>query len=89
MPGISVRDILGITQPSLSKIENEDDMQIGTLNKRIVAMGGKLEIIARPPRIPDVTRGCLAVASLWRLESVVWFRSITLQSTLRMRQSSG
>ena len=44
-----IADILGITQPSLSKIENQDDMQIGTLNKLIVAMGGKLEIIAHLP----------------------------------------
>jgi len=44
-----VADILCITQPSVSKIENQDDMQIGTLNKLIVAMGGKLEIIAHLP----------------------------------------
>ena len=45
-----VAAVLGISQPGLSKIENQDDMQIGTLNKLIVAMGGKLEIIAHLPQ---------------------------------------
>jgi DNA-binding XRE family transcriptional regulator len=45
-----IADILGITQPSLSKIENQDDMQIGTFNKLIIAMGGKHEIIAHLPQ---------------------------------------
>ena len=45
-----VATVLGISQPSLSKIENQDDMQIGTLNKLIRAMGGKLEIIAHLPQ---------------------------------------
>ena len=41
---------LGITQPSLSKLENQDDMQIGTLRRLIEALGGELEIVARLPR---------------------------------------
>ncbi len=44
-----VATVLGISQPSLSKIENQDDMQIGTLNKLIQALGGKLKIIADLP----------------------------------------
>ncbi len=44
-----VATVLGISQPSLSKIENQDDMQIGTLSKLIQALGGKLEIIAHLP----------------------------------------
>jgi len=40
---------LGITQPSLSKLENQDDMQIGTLRRVIEALGGQLEIVARLP----------------------------------------
>ena len=44
-----VADLLGISQPSLSKIENQDDMQIGTLSKLIEAMGGRVEIIAHFP----------------------------------------
>jgi transcriptional regulator with XRE-family HTH domain len=41
---------LGITQPSLSQLENQDDMQISTLRRLIEALGGKLEIIAHLPR---------------------------------------
>ncbi len=41
---------LGITQPSLSKLENQDDMQVSTLHRLIQALGGQLEIIAHLPR---------------------------------------
>lgn len=37
---------LGIKQPSLSKLENQDDMQISTLKKIIEALGGEVRIIA-------------------------------------------
>lgn len=40
---------LGITQPSLSKLENQDDMQISTLRRLIEALGGQMEIIAHLP----------------------------------------
>ena len=41
---------LGVTQPSLSKLENQDDMQVSTLRRLIEALGGQLEIIAHLPR---------------------------------------
>jgi len=41
---------LGITQPSLSKLENQGDMQISTLRRLIEALGGELEIIAHLPK---------------------------------------
>lgn len=41
---------MGITQPSLSKLENQDDMQISTLRRLIEALGGQLEIVAHLPR---------------------------------------
>jgi transcriptional regulator with XRE-family HTH domain len=41
---------LGITQPSLSKLENQDDMPVSTLHRLIQALGGELEIIAHLPR---------------------------------------
>ena len=41
---------MGITQPGLSKLENQDDMQISTLRRLIEALGGQLEIIAHLPR---------------------------------------
>lgn len=41
---------LGVTQPSLSKLENQDDMQISTLRRVIEALGGELEIIVHLPK---------------------------------------
>lgn len=40
---------LGIKQPSLSRLEAQDDMQISTLRRLIAALGGELEIIAHLP----------------------------------------
>src|SRR5579862_2942360 len=42
--------VLGIQQPSLSKLESQDDMQISTLRRLIEALGGRLEIVAHMPR---------------------------------------
>ena len=44
-----VAELLGIRQPSLSKLESQDDMQISTLRKIVHALGGELEIVARMP----------------------------------------
>lgn len=38
---------LGIRQPSLSKLENQDDMQISTLKRIVEALGGEVRITAR------------------------------------------
>lgn len=43
---------IGITQPALSKLENQDDMQISTLRRFVNALGGQLEIIAHFPQKP-------------------------------------
>jgi transcriptional regulator with XRE-family HTH domain len=40
---------LGIKQPSLSRLEAQDDMQISTLQRLVAALGGQLEIIAHLP----------------------------------------
>jgi DNA-binding XRE family transcriptional regulator len=40
---------LGIKQPSLSRLESQDDMQISTLRRHVAALGGELEIIAHLP----------------------------------------
>ncbi len=42
-------DKLGISQPSLSKMESQEDMQIGTLNRLVDSIGGKLELIVHLP----------------------------------------
>lgn len=41
---------LGIKQPSLSKLESQDDMQISTLKKIVEALGGEVHIIAEFPK---------------------------------------
>ena len=51
--GKSQQDVattLGIKQPSLSKLEKQNDIQISTLRKIIRALGGELEVLARFPR---------------------------------------
>ena len=40
---------LGIRQPTLSRIESQDDMQVSTLQRLVRALGGELEIIAHLP----------------------------------------
>jgi DNA-binding XRE family transcriptional regulator len=50
--GFTQEDIaraLGVKQPSLSKLESQDDMQISTLQRLIQALGGQLELIAHMP----------------------------------------
>jgi plasmid maintenance system antidote protein VapI len=40
-------EVLGIKQPSLSKLEGQSDIQVSTLRRLIAALGGQLEIVAR------------------------------------------
>jgi DNA-binding Xre family transcriptional regulator len=42
--------IMGIKQPSLSKLENQSDIQVSTLQKIVEALGGKLDVVARFPK---------------------------------------
>jgi transcriptional regulator with XRE-family HTH domain len=41
--------VLGVKQPTLSKLEKQDDMRISTLTRIIEALGGEIEIVARFP----------------------------------------
>ncbi len=53
LAGKSQREIavaLGIKQPSIAKIEKQDDMQISTLRRIVEALGGELEVVARFPK---------------------------------------
>jgi predicted XRE-type DNA-binding protein len=45
-----VADVLGIKQPSLSKLEKQGDMQISTLQKIVKALGGELQVLAKFPK---------------------------------------
>ena len=50
--GLSQKDLAGlmhITQPAVSKLERQTDMQLSTLAGIVQAMGGTLEITARFP----------------------------------------
>ena len=42
-----VAEVLGIKQPSLSKMEKQSDMQISTLQKIVKVLGGELEVLAK------------------------------------------
>jgi transcriptional regulator with XRE-family HTH domain len=44
-----VADVLGMKQPSLSKLEKQSDMQVSTLRKIVKALGGELEVLAKFP----------------------------------------
>ncbi|MBI4563812.1 MAG: helix-turn-helix transcriptional regulator [Planctomycetes bacterium] len=40
---------LGIKQPTLSRLESQDDMYVSTLRRLIEALGGRMEIVAHLP----------------------------------------
>ena len=42
-------DKLGIKQPTLSRLESQDDMYVSTLRRLIEALGGKMEIVVHLP----------------------------------------
>lgn len=52
--GLSQADLaarMGIRQPSLSKLESEEqDMRLGTLQRIVEALGGQLDVIVRFPK---------------------------------------
>lgn len=41
---------IGIKQPSLAKLEKQEDIQVSTLRKIIHALGGEVEIFAKFPK---------------------------------------
>jgi len=40
---------MGVTQPTISMLESQDDIRISTLERIVEALGGKLEVIAELP----------------------------------------
>jgi transcriptional regulator with XRE-family HTH domain len=40
---------LGVKQPTLSRLESQEDMQISTLQRLVKALGGELEIVVHLP----------------------------------------
>lgn len=45
-----VAKLLGIKQPSLSKLERQADMQLSTLRRIVEALGGELDVVANFPQ---------------------------------------
>ena len=45
-----IAEVMGVTQAAVSKLENREDLLIGTLRRFIEAMGGELDIRARFPQ---------------------------------------
>ncbi len=55
---VRVAKALGITQDSVSRLENRSDLLLSTLRKTIEAMGGNLSLVAEfPDRKPVVLSG--------------------------------
>jgi DNA-binding Xre family transcriptional regulator len=44
-----VAERAGLAQANLSRVENQDDMKLGTLQKIVTAMGGSMSVVARFP----------------------------------------
>lgn len=57
-----VATALRIKQPSVSKVENQNDMYVSTLRAYVEAIGGKLELIVRLPE--------RSVAHVYRLSAL-------------------
>lgn len=47
-----IASALNIKQPSVSKIEKQTDMHLSTLRSYVEAVGGKLELTVKLPKLP-------------------------------------
>lgn len=62
---VSVAKKLGITQDSVSRLEQRSDLLLSTLRKTIKAMGGNLSIVAEfPDREPVILSGIAEIEQL-------------------------
>jgi transcriptional regulator with XRE-family HTH domain len=44
---VAVAKAMGVTQPALSQLESQDDLQLSTLRRLVNALGGELDVVAR------------------------------------------
>lgn len=51
---VEVAEVLGVTQDSVSRLEQRADIMLSTLRKYIRAMGGNLSLLAEFPNQPPV-----------------------------------
>ena len=49
MTQVELARSLGIKQPTLSRLEGQDDMQVSTLKRIVEALGGQLDIVVHLP----------------------------------------
>lgn len=49
MAQTTIGELLGMSQPEVSKLEQRSDALISTIRRYVQAMGGELEIVARFP----------------------------------------
>jgi predicted XRE-type DNA-binding protein len=42
-----IAEIMGLDQPSVSRLEKQSDMLLSTLGRYVAAMGGQLEVVAK------------------------------------------
>src|SRR5438132_11733872 len=55
---VKMAKTLGVTQDSVSRLENRSDLLLSTLRKTVEAMGGNLSLVAEfPDRAPVVLSG--------------------------------
>ena len=73
--GISQQElakILNVSQPAVSKLENQPDVMLSTLRQYVESLGGNLEIIATFPDRPTVK---LEITETVRSLTIVGFQS--------------
>jgi DNA-binding XRE family transcriptional regulator len=57
---VQVAKALGITQDSVSRLEQRSDLLLSTLRKTVRAMGGNLSLVAQFPNLPPIVLSGIA-----------------------------
>ena len=60
MSQTTIAKAMKMSQPAVSRIENEADMLISTLRGYVEALGGELDLVVRPPHGAPVRLGALS-----------------------------
>ena len=55
---VELAELLGIKQPTVSKMERRDDVNVSTLRRFVEAMGGHLKVTAEfPDQLVEISLG--------------------------------
>lgn len=57
MTQVELAEALDVSQPHVSRLEGQDDMQISTLQRIVEALGGELDIIVKMPKGRRISLG--------------------------------